>query len=649
MKFFIAEKPTKTICLNMIVKNESKIIERVLTSVLPIINTFCIADTGSTDNTIEIILNFFNAKNITGQILSHEFINFEVNRNLALNAAKDCADYILLIDADMELYIQPEFDKSKLTAAAYNIRQGDGFTYYNTRLIASYVDAEYCGVTHEYINFKDGSAVEKLDTLQIIDVGDGGCKSNKFERDIKLLTQGLEKEPNNIRYNFYLANTYFDSGNYEQALKYYEKHAEIVTWNEEHFYNYYRQGFCYKHLGNEEKMLDLWIKAWYTRQTRVESLFEIIQHYRYKCMWSHCKLYYEIARKIKFPQDDILFVHKDIYDHKLLHEYSIFAFYINETKIHHEMTQLMNCGHYDVYQLLNNYKFYCPNLQSQKTLNLCDGFSREVNGENYTFRSSTPSIIEYNDAYALNLRYVNYNIQPNGTYDWVKNIVSINRFIELSDTFQEIKRTEIEMELGSKQYEGIEDIKLIPHDKMIYFMGTKLKDNGNIGIAGGVYDPSGRILYHEFSKENEDYCEKNWVFIPDTQKVIYKWSPLEIYDLSNNQLINVQKNPMPNIFSCARGSTNGVSYNNEVWFIVHFVHKLDGEPRFYYHMFVKFNNDFSKVTHSVPLKFSNEPLEYCCGLIVEKQRIIVSHSVWDRESYIKIYDKKYIETFFVNL
>ena len=44
-----------TLCLNMIVKNESKIITRLLESVLPIIDTYCICDTGSTDNTIEVI------------------------------------------------------------------------------------------------------------------------------------------------------------------------------------------------------------------------------------------------------------------------------------------------------------------------------------------------------------------------------------------------------------------------------------------------------------------------------------------------------------------------------------------------------------------------------------------------------------------
>ena len=58
-----------TLCLNMIVKNESKIIERLLSSVLPIIDSYCICDTGSTDNTIEIIENFFKKHNKTGKIV----------------------------------------------------------------------------------------------------------------------------------------------------------------------------------------------------------------------------------------------------------------------------------------------------------------------------------------------------------------------------------------------------------------------------------------------------------------------------------------------------------------------------------------------------------------------------------------------------
>ena len=52
------EQRMPRICLNMIVKNEEKIICRLLKSVLPLIDTYCICDTGSTDNTIEVIHEF---------------------------------------------------------------------------------------------------------------------------------------------------------------------------------------------------------------------------------------------------------------------------------------------------------------------------------------------------------------------------------------------------------------------------------------------------------------------------------------------------------------------------------------------------------------------------------------------------------------
>ena len=75
-----------TICINMIVKNESKVILRALQSVLAIVDCYCICDTGSTDNTIEIIEQFFREKNIPGKIIHEPFKDFAHNRNVALKA-----------------------------------------------------------------------------------------------------------------------------------------------------------------------------------------------------------------------------------------------------------------------------------------------------------------------------------------------------------------------------------------------------------------------------------------------------------------------------------------------------------------------------------------------------------------------------------
>ena len=92
-----------TICLNMIVKNESKIIARLLGSVFNIIDSYCICDTGSTDDTVTKITDFFMSKNIPGKIIMEPFKNFEYNRNIAIQSAIGMSDFLLLMDADMIL------------------------------------------------------------------------------------------------------------------------------------------------------------------------------------------------------------------------------------------------------------------------------------------------------------------------------------------------------------------------------------------------------------------------------------------------------------------------------------------------------------------------------------------------------------------
>ena len=88
------------ICLNMIVKNESKIIEETLNNISKYINYWVISDTGSTDNTIEVIKNKFDSLNIPGEIFSDKWEDFGTNRSIAISHAFNKCDYILVMDAD---------------------------------------------------------------------------------------------------------------------------------------------------------------------------------------------------------------------------------------------------------------------------------------------------------------------------------------------------------------------------------------------------------------------------------------------------------------------------------------------------------------------------------------------------------------------
>src|SRR5579883_2825669 len=118
-----AAAPSKrpTVCLNMIVKDESPVIERCLASVkkLGIIDYWVIVDTGSTDGTQKIIKKFM--KDIPGKLYERPWKNFAHNRNEALALAKDKADYLLFIDADEQLSVSDNFTFPSLDEDCYLI------------------------------------------------------------------------------------------------------------------------------------------------------------------------------------------------------------------------------------------------------------------------------------------------------------------------------------------------------------------------------------------------------------------------------------------------------------------------------------------------------------------------------------------------
>lgn len=114
------------ISLVMIVKNESHVIERCLASVLPVIDTWVIVDTGSTDGTQQKIKDFFDRVGIPGKLYERPWVDFGHNRSELLELARPEADYSLMIDADEILEFEdPNFDpdtfKNSLTKDLYDV------------------------------------------------------------------------------------------------------------------------------------------------------------------------------------------------------------------------------------------------------------------------------------------------------------------------------------------------------------------------------------------------------------------------------------------------------------------------------------------------------------------------------------------------
>jgi tetratricopeptide (TPR) repeat protein len=570
---------TPKICLNMIVKNESRVIIRLLESVINIVDGYCICDTGSTDNTIELITEYFKKHNIPGKIVEEPFRDFGYNRTFALKSAAQIPnmDYVLLLDADMILtgsYLQPEnIHKFKrgLTKDFYHICQGSQTYFYkNVRIVKNYRDFSYWGVTHEYVKTPQDAISDSFenDRLFINDIGDGGAKTDKFERDIRLLTKGLEENPNNDRYTFYLANSLKDAGHYQRAIEMYRNRIKIGGWVEEVWYSYYNIGKCYVILGEMEKAICIWMEGYDYYPKRLEAIYEIVKYYREHGKNKLAYLYYVIADKSRTKwgaSSEYLFLQKDIYDYKLDYEMTIIGYYANDdnynlTRLSMDVICDPNVDNGISKNVLNNYKFYCKKLIrenhpsiSKHNMGILENATKSLGiTESGEYVTSTPSIVMKDNRLIVNVRYVNYRIDDKGGYVNQEKIKTKNA-IAIIDISSPIWKMSKEFELkydrtidedANNYYVGLEDIRLYIDSyesvesadladsyesvvgssadysvkKTIYYNSNRGLSYGNMVIENGIIDlnEESTIQNKCLKKENQHTIEKNWVIIPSS-------------------------------------------------------------------------------------------------------------------------------------
>jgi glycosyltransferase involved in cell wall biosynthesis len=634
----------------MIVKNESKIIERMLSSVVGFADEYCICDTGSTDDTVEIIEAFSGLK---GRIFSEPFVNFEVSRNMALREAqKSGADYILLMDADMLLEVAPGFNKETLTLPGYSLYQESrgGLRYTNVRLVRGDLPQVcYVGVTHEYMDMKGLELGCIENAVKIQDMGDGGSKADKFERDISLLREALEGDPNNSRYRFYLANSYFDTGQFESAITHYTLRILQEGWDEEVYFCYYRIALAFRGLNKEDEFFMFAVKAWKYRPIRAESVFALMEWYHEKKKHSMVVSMYQLIKTLSVPSDK-LFVTPSIYTFRMHYVYSLSAFYAGERRCCFK--PLFDAPDVNLYLALGNYRFY---VQIPSGVVLFQTASKtETDGD--TFVPSTPSLVKRGDGdYVMNLRIVNYKINAKGGYEvengWVK---TKNVRLELDAGFrivsekmlQDNTERRVPLNWAHSGMEGIEDVRITRLDNGdMWFTGTICQTSGQMGTCVGRY--ANRLEMTELQTDVQKKCEKNWVFLPNSLDMIYDWCPLRVGELNAEKTTLTLKPslPMPRLFELARGSSNGVEFYGEYWFVVHLVYIQDNGARVYFHSLAVFEPSMKLKRYTAPFKFTDHPTEYCLGLVVEPGRLLMSHSVMDREAFVRGYSRDAFEWF----
>jgi glycosyltransferase involved in cell wall biosynthesis len=352
----------KKVVLTMIVKNEEHVIERVLVSCLPIIDTYCIVDTGSTDNTKQIIKDFFDSRGITGKLIDFPFTNFEECRNQTIIHGKELGDFGFWIDADEELILNDDFNKTNfdlLLSTNKDIYTLDcnysGMLYKRTQLYNLKSDFEWYGPVHEALRKKDLSdcSIGSFNMGYVKITPDGNSwktdLSEKYENHAKILLEYQEqnnwKDP---RWTFYLAQSYRDAGQVllnkdikdekginliKKSVHYYKQRlTEKPGYLDEKFYSQLMVArLSYFFASNEDVFLELIRCEEYNFSNRCEHLFSIVSYLQREKMFKSADLY--CTKALKYIKDGLksnLFVEQFIYDWAFYDTYGTNLFYIND-------------------------------------------------------------------------------------------------------------------------------------------------------------------------------------------------------------------------------------------------------------------------------------------------------------------------------
>ena len=490
----------KVILISM-VKNEEKILERLMSSVLSHIDGYFICDTGSTDNTVSIANDFITKHNKDGKVVQIDWVNFGVSRS---ESAKKAYEWVkemgwdssktwgLLLDGDM---ILPDpIDKNKLdkvTADSILLnQQNSSIIYKNTRLLRLIKEWKCVGSTHEYW------ASDNSDTFNfpiIIDLNDGGCKSDKFERDKKFLKKELVDKPFDERALFYLGQTYQSLEKYKKSNEMLRRRIKVGGWIEELYMSHMYRGNNFNSLKKPEKAVYEWLKAWNKDIRRWEGALSAIAYYRSQPdMQFIAMMYIEKLIQIQLGENlfgipiskpivnnCVLFIDYSGMKYDIWKEFAVLAFYTKHTKeayVRLDEETILSKHSFNEKNNLNGYKKWYEFILDGTCIKLEINnkylpWNKESDSE--IWKPFNPSIRTKNNLYELVLRYANYSTNEAVLFPCRGRspyIITRNLFCTMNSSFviNPIKELKYDSKYIKKESNiiGLEDFRLFQNSSL---------------------------------------------------------------------------------------------------------------------------------------------------------------------------------------
>jgi tetratricopeptide (TPR) repeat protein len=709
--------PHRVILLSM-VKNESRIIERLMNSVKGKVDGILICDTGSTDNTVELVHKYLQANKIPGGVFEFPFQTFGKSRTRSFECAQEWVrqeeqvaagwtpetSWCLLLDGDMMLGDVPVNTK-ELAALAENVagvslKQMNGSLVYSNMRVLRCSEPWICkGATHEAWTCPPNRITQLFESPILIDHGDGGCKSDKYVRDVRLLKEDLEEMPNDARTHFYLGQTYLCMHQYAEAIPYLKRRVELGGWDEEVYMAQVYLGECYCALKDRANAVMAWLDAWQRRSHRTEAAMKMITMLRLEPKSQYMtgmmleKLFatqtgesFSTGEKVGEPANnqDVLFVnHRNMQFH-FWEEQAIIAYYTNTQRPtwlridNLDLTGDLNW--HDFNGLFGQMHWYDWCLKPRRHVRFSlplDRLPWASEAEAAAWQPFNPSIRVKGDksGYLLNLRYANYYTQEAKHYHYRAfhgQVLTRNCLVEIGKetgwnnplTVHEIKvDPKFKQDEGS-HIRGVEDCRLVQNSDRLEFMGTSksYSSNGSNKIFLVWREPSETTWSLKQLAlppgVHPEECQKNWLGFrtgPNKElNYIYGFSPFTVCKEDGTPIVKLSDEAMKHRMKEYRGSCTPVEWKSEevpeeaFLLAVHKVY-IGSEGRRYYHRFMTLDKNLRPSRLSCWVRMTKERVEYWSSMCrsIEGDSYWITYGVKDSEGYIAEMKQEEIENLFL--
>ena len=644
------------LCLNMIVRNESAIIERALQSIIGIVDCCVICDTGSTDATQELIRSFCDTHGIPCELHAFPFVDFSQARNEALNRARQSTlafDYLLLFDADMELKVNDLSALEQLHAEAALVQQESStITYQNVRLVRRSADARYVGATHEALVVK--GEVTNFTGLFFVDHADGASRPEKLVRDEGLLRAALAQDPSDSRSMFYLAQTLRDAHRYSESIEWYERRYDAGGWEEERWYSRYQIAICQQEQGETAAFVSACLDAYAMRPTRSEPLVRLARHYANSGKHDAALLLIEQAAQIPWPQSDRLFVEREAYGDIFRELTSISGYYSalpERRRAGHEACEALAVDAKSPpdrrWAARNNLTYY-----SRPLAEICPGATtRQIEVIlPPPFVATNPSFVLDGDCYRGIVKGVNY-LLSNGQYTIHddRGIVRTRNFwVQLNADLQLVGMREmLDLSLmprsADARIRGFEDCRLFRWQEDWWCSATsrELGSDARATIVLLKLNQDGDIVNaYPMLGFADDQHQKNWMpSSGERLRYIYSCGPTIVLDASAADGSFVVESSVDPGFAIDhwRGGSQLIPWEGGLLAVVHEARDT-ANGRQYVHRFIVFDATNKPVAASNGFHFNSLGVEFAAGLTpsVDGRSVLISYGAADCEAWIAL-------------